>query len=114
MRLMRLLMMSEIRRTADSPKGKSEAKPDLSKKNSREGAHQVIGDRMSGSSGKSEPGRPVLVLEKSGAGVRVPVVATKRVMTVEPRDAGKWKREGTNSRKQTGGSGRGGESPALS
>src|ERR1035441_7525061 len=38
----------------------------------------------------------------------------KQVMTVEPRDAGKWKREGTDNRKQTGGSGRGGGSPGLS
>ena len=27
------------------------------------------------------------------AGVRASVVAMKRVMSVEPRDAGKWKRE---------------------
>ena len=30
----------------------------------------------------------------------------KRVMTVEPRDAGKWKREGTDNRKQAGDSGK--------
>jgi hypothetical protein len=89
---MRQQIMSEIRRTADSPKGESEAKPVRNKKNSRQtGAHQVVGDRMFGSSGQSEPGRPALVLEKSGAGVRVPVVAVKRLITVEPRGAGKWK-----------------------
>jgi hypothetical protein len=31
--------------------------------------------------------------------VRASVVARKRVTTVEPRDAGKWIREGTNNRK---------------
>ena len=30
------------------------------------------------------------------AEVRASVVAMKRVMTVEPRDAGKWMREGTS------------------
>ena len=92
MRLMRLHMMSEIRRAADSCKSESEAKPARSKKHRRKaGAHGVIGDGMFGSSGKSEPGRPALVLEKSRAGVRVPVVAKKRLITVEPRGAGKWK-----------------------
>jgi len=33
--------------------------------------------------------RPVPVLNGSGAGVRVPIVAGKRVMTVEPRGTGK-------------------------
>jgi hypothetical protein len=35
-------------------------------------------------------------------------------MTVEPRDAGKWKREGTNNPKQTGESGRNVEIQDLS
>ena len=48
------------------------------------------------------------------AEVRAFVVAMKRVMTVERRDAGKWKREGTNERKQTGDSGWDGREPGLS
>ena len=39
------------------------------------------------------------------AGVRASVVAGKRVTTVERRDAGKWMREGTDERKETGASG---------
>jgi hypothetical protein len=97
MRLMRLHMMSEIRRTADSCRSESEAKPARSKKHSRKaGAHGVVGDGMSGSSGRSEPGRPALESEKSRAGVRVPVVAKKRLIIVEPRGAGKWKARWTD------------------
>jgi hypothetical protein len=39
------------------------------------------------------------------AGVRASVVATKRVTTVERRDAGKWMRDGRERRKQTDASG---------
>ena len=39
------------------------------------------------------------------AGVRASVVAGKRVTTVEPRDAGKWMRDGPERRKQINGSG---------
>jgi len=42
--------MNEIRRTADSGKSESEAKPARSKKHGRRaGAHGVVGDGMSGS-----------------------------------------------------------------
>jgi hypothetical protein len=41
------------------------------------------------------------------AGDRASVVAMKRVMTVEPRDAGKWMRDETDRRPKTGGSGGG-------
>jgi len=89
---MRLHITSEIRRTADSWESESEAKPARSKKDSRNaGAHGVVGDGMFGSSGKREPGRPALVPVKSRAGVRVLVVAKKRLIPVERRGAGKWK-----------------------
>ena len=39
------------------------------------------------------------------AGVRASVVAAKRVMTVERRDAGKWMRDETERRLKTDGSG---------
>ena len=48
------------------------------------------------------------------AEVRAFVVAVKRVMTVERRDAGKWKREGANERKPTCDSGQDGRKPGLS
>jgi hypothetical protein len=35
------------------------------------------------------------------AGVRASVVAEKRVTTVEPRDAGRWKCEGPKTEKKT-------------
>ena len=47
------------------------------------------------------------------AEVRASVVAMKRVMTAEPRDAGKWKREGTKDRKQTDDSGMDRQLPGL-
>jgi hypothetical protein len=48
MRLMRLLAVNEVRRTADSQRGESGAKPARNKKHCREaGAHGVIGDGMS-------------------------------------------------------------------
>ena len=40
-----------------------------------------------------EPRIPVLVLARSRTGVRVPIVAMKRLIPVEPRGTGKWKRE---------------------
>ena len=48
------------------------------------------------------------------AEVRASVVAAKRVMTVERRDAGKWKREGANERRPTSDSGWDGREPGLS
>jgi hypothetical protein len=48
------------------------------------------------------------------AEVRASVVARKRVTTVERREAGKWKREGTSDRTTTGGSGGQGRKPDLS
>jgi hypothetical protein len=48
------------------------------------------------------------------AEVRASVVAVKRVTTVEPRDAGKWKREGANERRPTSDSGKDGRKPGLS
>ena len=39
------------------------------------------------------------------AGVRASVIAKKRVTSVEPRDAGKWMRDGTERRNKTGASG---------
>ena len=53
-----------------------------------------------------ESRRPVLEPEGSRAGVRVPVVAMKRVTTVEPRGAGRWKREGNTTANQPAGSAR--------
>ena len=51
----------------------------------------MAGDGMSGSASsvikETCPGG-------SGAGVRVPVVAKKRLIPVEPRGAGRWKRAG--------------------
>ena len=67
------------------------------------GAHGVAGDGMSGNAcsviKETCPGAG-----RSRAGVRVPVVAMKRVTTVEPRGAGRWKREGNTIAIQTAGS----------
>ena len=41
---------------------------------------------------------------RSGAGVRVPVVAGKRPIPVEPRGAGRWRREGNTRAIETAGS----------
>jgi hypothetical protein len=57
----------------------------------------------------------MLLLEPKNrpAEVRASVVATKRVMTEERRDAGKWKRESTSNRNHTGESGSDGRKPAI-
>ena len=47
---------------------------------------------------------PVPELERSGAGDRVLIVAMKRVMTVERRGIGKWRREGDTNAIQPAGS----------
>lgn len=72
-------------------KSESGAKSARSQEHCRKAeAHVVVGDGMSGS---------VHGITKetcaggSGAGVRVPVVAMKRLITAEPRGAGRWKRE---------------------
>jgi hypothetical protein len=58
------------------------------------GAHGVVGDGMSGNA-RSLIKETCPGARGSGAGVRVPVVAMKRVTTVEPRGAGRWKQAGS-------------------
>jgi hypothetical protein len=67
----------------------------------------MIGDRMAGNgvgiSSELPHRNRAAFMPESGpknrpAEVRASVVARKRIMTVERRDAGKWKREGTNER----------------
>jgi hypothetical protein len=67
----------------------------------------MIGDRMAGNGveiSRELPHRnraafmPGNGPKNRPAEVRAFVVAKKRVMTVERRDAGKWKREGNNDR----------------
>ena len=85
-------------------KSESLAKPAWSKKYGRKtGTHGVVGDGMSGSACSVNQG-DLSCARKSRAGVRVPVVAMKRLTTVEPRGAGKWKREGNTTANQTAGS----------
>ncbi len=76
----------------------------------------MAGDGMAGSSCDRNqgdpPGSKAAFMARSGpkncpAGVRASIVAPKRVMTVERRDAGKWMRDGTERRKATGASGGG-------
>src|SRR3972149_5071946 len=56
------------------------------------GAHGVGGDGMSGSA-RSVIKDTCPGAGRSRAGVRAPIVATKRVTTVEPRGVGRWKHE---------------------
>ena len=99
--------MSEVRRTADSDRKRIGAKPARNQEHRREtGAHGVVGDGMSGNA-HSVIKETCLGAGKSRAGVRVPVVAAKRVMTVEPRGTGRWKRERNTIATQTAGSANG-------
>jgi hypothetical protein len=61
----------------------------------------VIGDGMSG---RARGVTKETCSGGSGAGVRVPIVAGKRLITVEPRGAGKWKRERQTKANTTAGS----------
>src|SRR5947207_1349759 len=107
MRLMRLRPLSEIRRTADSETKRVGAKPARNKKYRRKtGAHGVVGDGMSGNA-RSVIKDTCLGAGRSRAGVRAPIVAMKRVTTVEPRGVGKWKREGHIPATEPAGSARG-------
>jgi hypothetical protein len=95
--------MCEVRRTADSRQGESGAKP---------GAEQSIAATGASFSGWRRNVRKHKLVNqgylsgcrRSRAGVRVLIVAMKRVMTVERRRAGRWKREGKTTANQTAGS----------
>jgi hypothetical protein len=67
------------------------------------GAHGVVGDGMSGNA-RSLIKETCSGAQRSRTGVRVPVVAMKRLIPVEPRGAGKWKRERNTNAIQTAGS----------
>ena len=76
----------------------------------------MVGDGMAGSpcdrNQGDPPGAKTAFMARRGpkncpAGVRVSMVAKKRVMTVERRDAGKWMRNGTERREATSESGGG-------
>ena len=74
----------------------------------------MVGDRMVGSwsdmnqGSRTGKGTAFMVRrrpeELCPGGDRVPVVAKKRVTPVEPRGAGRWKRERTQPQEQTAGS----------
>lgn len=81
--------MNEVRRSVDSPKSESMAKPTWSKKHCRDTGRMGWLETEWLKAFGHEPRRPVLVLNRSKTGVRVPVVAEKRLITVEPRGAGK-------------------------
>ena len=77
MRLTRLRVKSEVRRTAGSDKSEAVAKPARNKKYGRKtGAHGVVGDGMSGNA-RSVIKETCPGAGRSRAGVRVPVVASE-------------------------------------
>ena len=100
---MRLLGMYEVRRTADSRKGESGAKPEAEQSIAAPGA-LFSGWRRNVRKHDMVNQGYLSRCERSWAGVRVLIVAMKRVMTVEPRRAGRWTREGNTTANQTAGS----------
>src|SRR6266699_7283103 len=102
MRLMRQRPLSEIRRPADSETKRvgGQARPE-----------QEVSPEDGGAWGGwrrnvwkctlGNQGYLPWCWKEQGAGVRVPIVAMKRVTTVEPRGAGRWKHDRNTTARTT-------------